>query len=53
MFLASFVKLCCDQIEVGCPRIRYPLDKRLGGSQSQFDHCGEVKNLLLLLGIEL
>jgi hypothetical protein len=39
-------------MEVGCPRMMYPLDKWLGGPQSQFDHCGEEKNLLLLLGIE-
>jgi hypothetical protein len=40
-------------MEVGCPMIKHPLDKWLSGTQSQFDHCGEQKNFLLLLGIEL
>jgi hypothetical protein len=29
-----------------------PLDRRLGGPQSQFGRCGEERNLLPLLGIE-
>jgi len=30
----------------------YPLDRRLGGLQSQSEHGGEEKNSQLLLGIE-
>jgi hypothetical protein len=31
----------------------YPLYRRLDGPQSQSGCCGEEKNILLLLGIEL
>jgi hypothetical protein len=32
---------------------RFLLDRRLGGSQSQFGNCKEEKNILNLPGIEL
>jgi hypothetical protein len=31
---------------------RYPLDMRLGGTQSRPGRCGEKKNFLLMPGIE-
>jgi hypothetical protein len=31
---------------------RYPLDRRLGGSQNRFGHCGEGKSLLPPPGLE-
>jgi hypothetical protein len=33
-------------------RTRYPLDKRLSGSRSRSERCGEEENLLSLAGIE-